>query len=48
MSAAEKELRELRILWIALADGSLRMTWTDEALFAGGNYGNLKKRRYGR
>jgi hypothetical protein len=34
---AERELRELRILWIAFEDGSLRMTWADGAPLAGRN-----------
>jgi hypothetical protein len=46
--AAEKELKWLRILWVSLEDGSLRMTWADGTLLANGNYWNVKERRYGR
>jgi hypothetical protein len=44
--AAEKELKRLRILWISLEDGSLRMTRADEALLAGRN--DVKERWHGR
>jgi hypothetical protein len=44
--AAEKELKRLRILWLSLKDGSLRMTWADGAPLAGWN--DVKEGRHGR
>jgi len=33
--ATEKKMRELRIVWVSRADGSLRMAWVDESLLIG-------------
>jgi hypothetical protein len=44
----ETKLRDLRILRDSPEDGSLPMTWADEALLASGNCANVKERRYGR
>jgi hypothetical protein len=47
MSVAEnKKLEALRILWISLGDGSLRMMWTDGEIVEGRN--DIKERCHGR
>ena len=33
--ATEKKMRELRIVWVSRADGSLRMAWVDDSLHIG-------------
>jgi hypothetical protein len=46
MTIATVMLTELRIVWIAEANGSLRMTWAEETGFVGLN--DMKARCYGR
>jgi hypothetical protein len=45
--ATEKEPSKPRILWTSLEDGSLEMTWADEALLAGRNYVDVMEGRHG-
>jgi hypothetical protein len=46
MTIATVKLTELRIVWIAEANGLLRMTWAEETFFVGLN--DMKARGYGR
>jgi hypothetical protein len=46
MTMAASGLRELLVVWIPKADGSLRMAWTEETPFV--DLTDLKARGYGR
>ncbi len=44
--ATEKKMRELRIVWVSRADGSLHVAWIDESLL--GHRALVKAGCYGR